>query len=451
MGRAGRAKRSSLAWSLVVLLPLVAALSHRSAEPWLFGLYSLQYSLFLLLFAGALSFLVAVLYQFGAKGLQLLAVTLAGVFLIALSVELVGQVYAHFHPAYDVLAWQPDRAVGWKQVPLLRWPWAGHYWYAQDFSVQVTTNEHGFRDVERAIRKPEGVRRIALLGDSLVEAVQVPFDSTAGHFLEQALNRRASLTPAPSRYEVLNFGISNFGVGQCLLCWEEYARRFEPDLVFILVADFNLHRTVTPEDKSAFAPRGQEPLRIRPTFRLAEGSLIREPARDFDEFVRFQQELVRTKFSGGRVLRKKSGFFLRERVLESLRSLSGLLISLQRRWHPSRVAPAESEPALDPATLALNLRILEELGEQIREVGAHFVVVDVARYFNPQSTELSTQLEELCATRGFGYISLSDPLIQANRDGIPTHWNYDGHFDESGNRIFAEAMYQWIVREGMDD
>ena len=249
----------------------------------------------------------------------------------------------------------------------------------------------------------------------------------------------------------MNFGISNFGVGQCLLCWEEYANRFEPDLVFILVADFNLLRTVKREEESAFSPSGQQHLRIRPTFRLAEGSLIREPASDFDEFVRFQKELIRTRFSGGRVLRRRSGLFLSDRILESLHSLSDFLMSLQRRWHPSAVSPIQSVPPLDPDTLALNLRIVEELGRQVREAGARLVVVDVVRYFNPQSNTLSTGLEKLCTAQGFGYISLSDLLTQANRDGIPTHWNHDGHFNETGNRIFAQAMYQWIVRERMDD
>ena len=451
MGGAGRTKRNLLAWSLAALLALIAALSHRSSEPWLFGIYSLPYFLFLVVFAGVLLFLVAVLYRFGTRGFQVLLVILVGVLLFALSAELVGQIYAHFHPAYEVLAWQPDRVVGWKQVPHLRWRWAGHYWYARDFSTQVTANGLGFRDVERTIPKPEGIRRIALLGDSLVEAVQVPFDSTAGRFLEEALNGRTAVTPAPSRYEVLNFGISNFGVGQCLLCWEEYARQFGPDIVFILVADFNLVRTVTREEQSSFSPRGQEHLRIRPTYRLAEGDLVREPAKDFDQFVKFQQEIIRTRFSGTRVLRKKSGLFIGDRILDSLRTVNVLLMNFQRRWHPPPVSPVQFGPALDPATLAVNLRILEDLGRQVREAGARFVVVDVARYFEPHSTALSTELEKLCSTQGFGYISLSDPLNQASLDGIPTHWKHDGHFNETGNRIFAEAMYRWIVGEWMNE
>jgi len=87
-----------------------------------------------------------------------------------------------------------------------------------------------------------------------VEAIQVPFDRTTSHLLELDLNRRFRTLTGSTQYEVLNFGISNFGVRQYLLCWEEYASRFAPDLVFILVADFHMQRTVTREEESSFSP-----------------------------------------------------------------------------------------------------------------------------------------------------------------------------------------------------
>jgi hypothetical protein len=72
----------------------------------------------------------------------------------------------------------------------------------------VQTNAHGFRDLAREIQKPERVIRIALLGDSFVEAIQVPFNKTAGHLLEQKLNNIITapkkLSTNPFKYEVLN-------------------------------------------------------------------------------------------------------------------------------------------------------------------------------------------------------------------------------------------------------
>ena len=116
-----------------------------------------------------------------------------------LLLEATGQFVAPIHPAHDVLFLQPDRVLGWKQVPNLRWTWAGHYWYAAEFSVEVETNSLGFRDAARALAPPPGVLRVALLGDSFIEAVQVPFASTAAQVLERKLNEPARGRPGSGR------------------------------------------------------------------------------------------------------------------------------------------------------------------------------------------------------------------------------------------------------------
>jgi hypothetical protein len=55
-----------------------------------------------------------------------LAILLSLLFLL----ELSAQVIALLRPSYEVLYLQPDRALGWKQVPNLRWKWTGFHWYA---------------------------------------------------------------------------------------------------------------------------------------------------------------------------------------------------------------------------------------------------------------------------------------------------------------------------------
>jgi hypothetical protein len=32
----------------------------------------------------------------------------------------------------------------------------------------------------------------------------------------------------------------------------------------------------------------------------------------------------------------------------------------------------------------------------------------------------------------------------AHRQRISTHWPHDGHFNEAGNAIFADSMYEWL-------
>jgi hypothetical protein len=118
-----------------------------------------------------------------------------------LLIEMGGRVFLALWPAHDVLFLEPDRAVGWKQVANLQWTWSGTDWFARDYSIPVHTNALGFRDREHEPAKPAGVVRIALLGDSLVEALQVPLEQTAGALLEAQLNAEEN---QPARYEVLN-------------------------------------------------------------------------------------------------------------------------------------------------------------------------------------------------------------------------------------------------------
>src|SRR6476646_4713894 len=75
---------------------------------------------------------------------------------------------ARVWPSYDVLYLQPQRDVGWTQVPGLRWTWAGWNWYAADYSVPIVSNALGFRDLDRNPVASPDVRRVALLGDSFI-------------------------------------------------------------------------------------------------------------------------------------------------------------------------------------------------------------------------------------------------------------------------------------------
>jgi len=108
-----------------------------------------------------------------AQAFKIVGVNILVFLALLLLFEATGQVIALIRPSYDVLFLQPDKVVGWKQVPNLHWTWAGHDWYARDFTVKGETNSLGFRDIDRDFSKPHGVTRVALLGDSFIEAYEV--------------------------------------------------------------------------------------------------------------------------------------------------------------------------------------------------------------------------------------------------------------------------------------
>lgn len=89
------------------------------------------------------------------------------------------------------------------------------------------TNAHGQRDVERSLEKPGGVRRVILLGDSVVESKEI------GN-IEQMIHRQLERLYPENRVEVLNFGVT----GYCTLAEIELLRvkglAFRPDVVIVV-------------------------------------------------------------------------------------------------------------------------------------------------------------------------------------------------------------------------
>ncbi|MFL5494298.1 MAG: SGNH/GDSL hydrolase family protein, partial [Gemmatimonadales bacterium] len=98
----------------------------------------------------------------------------------------------------------------------------------------VEINSDGWRGPEVALKPPAGTLRIALLGDSYIEAFEVPFEKTAGQVLE---HRLSALRGAP--VEVLNFGEGGYGTGQELLTLQHEVWKYSPDLVLLAFTPSN--------------------------------------------------------------------------------------------------------------------------------------------------------------------------------------------------------------------
>jgi len=108
---------------------------------------------------------------------------------------------------------------------------------SQEFLVNVNINNQGFRhDSDVSTSRREGIKRIALVGDSFVEGVQVDLNKTAGIRLEENLN----FDSKTEKYEVLNFGVSGYGMDQKFLYLKKNVLAFQPDLVVLFFASNDL-------------------------------------------------------------------------------------------------------------------------------------------------------------------------------------------------------------------
>jgi len=97
-------------------------------------------------------------------------------------------------------------------------------------SADVTINRGGFRGPEVAIARPPDVVRIAVVGDSFTEAMQVPYGDCFSAVAERELAR---CPLGGRRAQVLDFGVSGYGTAQELLTLRQQVWRYAPDVVLL--------------------------------------------------------------------------------------------------------------------------------------------------------------------------------------------------------------------------
>lgn len=415
-------------------LVVAAMATRRSNEAWVLGRWSIAYVA--MMAVGGLGTWLALFLWIRFRGRRAVLMVPATGLILALGVtELAGQFYVTLKPSYEVLHLKPDPILGWRPVPGLEFTWAGHEWYARDFSVPIKLNSEGFHDLERAREKTPGSTRIAVIGDSMVEALQVPSDLTATRLAEESLNK-----PGGRRFEVLNFGVSNYGLGQMFLNWETRVRPYRPDIVFVYVAGLHMIRTVTPMERGAFPGASQESLRVRPTFRIEEDRLAWDPPQDLAKFEAAQADLIQSRFGGGRTRKRPRKSFLVHRIAAGAHEM---LMGIQWKFHPLPVTSP-----LDEQALRLNERILLELNRSVSAAGGRLVVVDACLYYSNAEEPISQRLKAYCSSHSINYVCLSDALLASHHAGHMTHWGHDKHFNELGNQVFADTMLKWLRGPG---
>ena len=116
-----------------------------------------------------------------------------------------------------------------------------------DCEVDLRFNRDGLRGPDRPRLKPPGVKRMALVGDSMVAAIATAEERTLAGRLERIL-----AASQPGGWEVLNAGVSSSSTGSELALYREVLARYAPELVVLVfwagndLADNSLALTRAP-------------------------------------------------------------------------------------------------------------------------------------------------------------------------------------------------------------
>jgi len=104
--------------------------------------------------------------------------------------------------------------------------------YNKEGKAYVKINSDGLRDVEHTVAKPDNVFRIAVLGDSYTEGLQLDLDKLFWKVLENRLNSCPEFN-SDKKIEVINFGVSGYGTGLELLMLRKKVWKYHPDMVIL--------------------------------------------------------------------------------------------------------------------------------------------------------------------------------------------------------------------------
>ncbi len=383
----------------------------------------------------------------GAQLLASLVLAVFGVLMAALAME-VGVRALHLVPARF---WQYDELLGTRLIPDKEGWWTQE---EHEFRVPVRINSLGYRDFERSVDKPVGKKRVLLIGDSHVEALQVPLEKALGPQLEARLSERGL------GVEVFSAGVSGYGTAGEYLFFRERGRDLDADLVLL-----------------AFYPGND----VKNNGALLEKAL-KPVYGDEGELLRIDSGKPR---KGKRSLLSRSAAYtyLRKLILTRQPALAQLLVDLGLMKKAAiRAADAPEGVPLDywvyadppPAEWADAWARTEGLLDRFRDAvaasGAKFAltVVTSRDHLYPESWRAlgeayprlkqgtwnldgpTARIMEWCRSRGVACLSLLGHFQDERDAGAPRlHFVHDGHWTADGHALAAKVAATFIVNESL--
>ena len=340
-----------------------------------------------------------------------------------------------------------------------------------EYSVVYSTNSIGFRDREHTIKKNSNVFRIVVLGDSFVEALQVPFEHTFPYLLEQKLNSNSNIQ---KEIEIINLGKCGFGTDQEYLTLNHIGLKYNPDLVILALFKNDIRNNYAEFENRYWHiyQNGNISSNRRPFFIINESGELEElpfqdsepaaavtsTAKEGNDNENFIFEFLR-KFRSPFYLKSKIKDFQRQKVSKGY-NVNGVPIDYYV-YAPDYSADWQEAWNI---TKALILKINEES----KEKGAQLLLVSLTdrgqvhnEYWQkaletyPEMNNMYWDLEkpekifmDFSAENKITYLPLL-PLFKEYVNGTneKVHGHYDGHWNAKGHRLAAELIYNKLIED----
>ncbi|MBF0357801.1 MAG: SGNH/GDSL hydrolase family protein [Magnetococcales bacterium] len=357
---------------------------------------------------------------------------------------------------YWSLARYPDPITGWSAKP------GTTGWQRLEGDAYVEINGDGWRDVVHTIKPEPGIFRIAFIGDSFTEAVQIPLEQSYWRLLEGMLPN----CPTPGvqkKIEILGFAVSGYSTAQEMLVLENKVWKYQPDL--IVLAFFSGNDLI--ENSQVLGGDA-----MRPVFTLEGGELKQN--MNFLQSAEYQT----TKSWLGRV---KWSLITNSRLVQAITlAMHRLQIASKVAKHDeTAISNIKDEPGVDvrvyspPTTKEWQSSwktteaILERMHLEVAEHQAKFLVITLTtgaqvhpnqafreqfkKQLNiPNLFYADERIRQIGNRVGFPVLNLAKDFQQfATNTGIWLHGFKNsgkgvGHWNQNGHRLAAERIASYL-------
>jgi hypothetical protein len=332
----------------------------------------------------------------------------------------------------------PDSVLGYRFLPKCT------YWYKckDNHPVTGTINSYGCRDSEWSLLKPKAEYRIAVIGDSFVEGLQVEEAFTFLNLLEDSLSKDLGL-----KVELMNFGRSGFTQTEELLILRESVIKFSPDMVLLFFF---------PGNDISDISKHTSPDSIRPFFNISKnGDLILDTS--FSETWEFKIKssiaFLKTNSAIISLIAERYNLY-RSKSNEIKGEIANKIFPNKLHGYLSLCTSHPDKTFLDNYKLNKRL-ILQIMAECGREKKIKFMLVCCDVYFPPSIEQEYKQidstfnkyffeddLQQFSQSAKIEYIGLQRIFSKESTvTGLTFHWPTDGHWDYQGHRLVTAALY----------
>jgi lysophospholipase L1-like esterase len=323
----------------------------------------------------------------------------------------------------------------WGNRPTTLLPGVEQHAVTAEYDVRLRPNSLGFNDREHAVEKPAGRLRVLLLGDSIVEGVQVRPDQHMARLVEARAAR------AGHDVEVIAMGASGQGESHQLANYVALGRARQPDVVFTYFCANDLWNNLEREARNGG----------RPIYVLDERGALSSTLEGRPEIPPTPAELAmhahKESWRGFRALRRLLGASARLVAPDDDTRRAARAAALYDL--PDDVGEADAElPGVRRDQRVMFEKLVAGLQDEVVDRDGHRLIAVLAsgnlrRRPGRRYQQMIGWVEQTFAREGISTLDMEILLRpRAEAEGAQPTFEVDAHLNAQGHAWVAEILYE---------